>query len=399
MSNVLKQLKEKFPDLYNLLLNNQGANGLVFFVPNNKFYTKDLLDDRNFYYSHIFQRSKYDSSLYVNFVGRVLQQKDPKIFETFIGWTNNMKLCVKTSAFNEDNLYFYITDGICIDELTQISKIGKESETTFEIERFKTSKEYIKHYNDNLLKDKKQKKFRDAKKILNLCVSSLKNNNILMKGHEESYSKVFQENIENLIGIFSNHVFVKNEVIAKEYVDTFVFKELYPEIMSKLRNFYEEEEKELSKKIQENIKKFTTEELKLPDSIKSCDFSEVYEKLKHLDDYQTSFEKTNYLAEINKIMIDEAKTCHAKQTGEAIDPAGDFILICWIYVIVHSGATGLIAESLFFKLFQVKKGCGSDDYIRIGFVSAVETLRTEMLRNEGDVNIYLAKPFIVETEE
>ena len=63
----------------------------------------------------------------------------------------------------------------------------------------------------------------------------MKNNIILMKGYELPYSEIFQEKMDNLISIFTS-VF-KNEIIAVEYVDSFVFDSLYDEIMKKLRNF------------------------------------------------------------------------------------------------------------------------------------------------------------------
>ena len=60
MANVLKSLKEKFPDLY-LLLKNQ--NNLRFFAPNKLLYAKDSLNDKSFYYNHIFKKSEFDSDL------------------------------------------------------------------------------------------------------------------------------------------------------------------------------------------------------------------------------------------------------------------------------------------------------------------------------------------------
>ncbi len=220
-----------------------------------------------------------------------------------------------------------------------------------------------------------------------------------MKGHEDSYSAVFHENIEKLIKMYETHIFVKNELIAYEYVDTFVFKDLYDDIMSKLNSFYEKEEKDLAKKIKENIKRFEYEALKLPSSIEQCDFTEVYEKLNALKDIKTCFEKTNFLADINNSMLNEAKNTHEKINQVAIDSGGDFLLSCWTYVIVHSNVP-LIAESMFFKMFaRKKKSLGGKEYIMDSFICSMEMIKKELLQTENDINIYEAKPYIVETPD
>lgn len=393
---VINSLKENFKELYDLLKNNQGPNGLIFLIPNSRFYVKTKLSDINFYYAHIFQRCKYDPTLYVNFVGKVLKSEDNKKFESYLGWTKNMTLVAKSRNCTEDNVYFYITDGICIDELTQISVMGRETDTTLDIERFNTSAEYIKHY-EAQDKDKKLKKYQKAKSILKLFVSSMKNNNILMKGHEDSYSKIFQENISNLISIFFS--IFKNNEIAKEYVDTFVYKNLYDDIMTKLRKFYEEEEKELAKNLSKNMDKFEIDTLKLPKSIAKCNFDVVYNGLKNLYDYKTCFEKKNYLNLLNKQLIEIVKESYEKETGKQLETQGDLMVSCWLYVITRSKVSNLIAEALFFKNFQINKGFGEDDYVVNNFIVVMEQIQNELLKKENDVNIHMAKPFEVETPE
>ena len=407
MANVLKALKEKYPDLYELLRNNQGENGLLFLVPNPRYYSKDSLNDKTFYYSHIFKRSNYDPTLYVNFIGKVIKSLDNKKFFPALGFKSKFEVSVKSSGYNEDNIYFYATDGIFIDEDTQMSVIGKDlEESSFEFKQCDSSQEYIKYYSDEQLKDKKYKRYNKARSNLDKFVYSMKNNNILMKGYEDSYSKIFNEYISKLISIFTsvlknndNRNLKKQEIIAKEYVDSFVYKDLYDDIMTKLKEFYSGEEEQLNKKLKENINKFDIDELKLPNSIANCDFSTVYKNLKLLDEYKTSFEKTNFLLQINEAMINEAKRTYEKETGKSLEIQGDFMQSCWIYIIAHSGAKNLIAESLFFKLFQVKKGIGENDYIINSFVVAVECIKNELLRSEKDINVYMVKPFIVETQE
>ena len=406
MVTVLKSLKDQFSDLYELLQKNQGENGLYFLVPNPRFYSKDALSDKNFFYSHIFKKSNYDPTLYVNFIGKVMKSLDGKKFTPALGFKSKFAVNVRSSGFNEDNVLFCTIDGICIDEQTQIAIVGKEIEANFEFKKCDTSDEYIKYYSNEQLKDKKFKKYNKAKSNLDKFVYSMKNNNILMKGYEDSYSKIFNEYVGKLITIFSS-VFKSNEssnpkmqeLIAKEFVDSFVYKELYNDIMSKLTEFYAGEEEQLDKKLKENISKFDIDELKLPNSIANCDFSSVYKNLKLLGEYKTSFEKSKFLILMNETMINEAKRAYEKETGKNLDIQGDFMQSCWIYIIAHSGAKNLIAESLFFKLFQVKKGFGENDYIINAFVVAVEIIKNELLKKEKDINVYMVKPFIVETQE
>ena len=329
MASILKTLKEQFGDLYELLKKNQGENGLIFLVPNPRFYSLDSLNDKSFYYSHIFKKSNYDPTLYVNFLGKVMKSLDGKRFTPALGFKYNFAVNVKESRVNEDGIQLFSTDGICIDEQTQISIIGKEVEANFEFKKCDTSEEYLKYYNNEQLKDKKFKKYIKAKSNLEKFVYSMKNNNILMKGYEDSYSKIFNEYVGKLISIFTS-VFKSNdssnskiqEIIAKEYVDSFVYKDLYNDIMTKLREFYSGEEEQLNKKLKENISKFDIDELKLPNSIANCDFSSVYKNLKLLGEYKTSFEKTNFLLSMNETMINEAKRAYEKETGKNLEIQG-----------------------------------------------------------------------------
>ena len=255
MAHVLKALKDQFSDLYELLKNNQGESGLLFLVPNARYYSKESLNDKNFYYSHIFKKSNYDPTLYVNFIGKVMKSSDGKKFVPALGFKSVFELNVKSSGVNEDSILFFSIDGICIDEDTQLSVVGKEvEETNFEFKKCETSEEYISYYSDKQLEDKKYKKYKKAKSNLDKFVYSMKNNNILMKGYEDSYSKIFNEYISKLISIFTsvlknneNRNIKNQEIIAKEYVDSFVYKDLYNDIMTKLIEFYSGEEEQLNK--------------------------------------------------------------------------------------------------------------------------------------------------------
>lgn len=395
----MSSLKENFKDLYDLIKKNQnenGPNGLLFFIPSSRFYVKTQLTDINFYYSHIFQRSKYDPTLYVNFVGKVLKSEDGKKYESYLGWSKNMSLVVKSSFTNEENVTFCITDGICIDELTQISIIGKDTDSSLMIERCNTSAEYIKHYGSQD-KEKKNKKYQKAKEILNLFIKSMKNNNILMKGYEIPYSTIFQENVNNIVSIFTS--IFRNERIAVEFVDSYVFKGIYDEIMNKLRNFYEEEEKEIAKVQAKGNDKYELDTLKLPKCLSKCDFEIIYSGLKSLYLDRSCFEKTNHLSMLNKQLIEIAKEVCEKESGKPLEIHGDFLLNIWSYIIFHSKVPNLIAEAVFLNIFQFKKAFGADDYIVNNFIIVMEQIKNEIIKKDNDVNIQFAKPFIIETSE
>ena len=110
MANVLKSLKEKFPDLYYLLLENQKKSNLIFFGPSTQLYARDSLTDKSFYYNHIFQKSRFDPNLYTNFYGKVLKSINDKVFQTYLGWSLDMTFNVIESNYNYDVLFFFQTD-------------------------------------------------------------------------------------------------------------------------------------------------------------------------------------------------------------------------------------------------------------------------------------------------
>lgn len=402
MTTVLKSLKVNFSDLYELLTKNQGPNGLIFFVPKTSCYQKDSLGDRNFYYSHIFQKSKYDGTLYVNMMGKVLKTIDNKRFFSFLGWTKDIKLNVKKTGTNEDNILYYQTDRICIEELiSQDSISGKDSEATLEPEKFYSAEEYLEYYdNENFGKD--NKKYQKAKEFLKKFILAMKMNNMLLKGQESSYSKMFQENAKNLISIFSS-VFQNNDDIAKEYVDVFIFKDLYDYIMNKIKMFYNEEDEKFQNRIKDNLNKLEPEVLKLPKTIEKCDFTKVISGIKNLSVYKTSFEKVSKLVQIHNLLIELVKEINSKEGGEPISQGGDFFMNCWIYVIGHSNdnevTNGLIAEALFLKYFLIRKGEEPNDYIINCFFKMIEWFKNEILQNENDTNIQIAKLYKIKASD
>jgi hypothetical protein len=107
MANVLKALKETFPDIYKLLIDNQKEKNLIFLAPNNKLYDKNSLRDKSFYYNHIFHKSEFDPTLYTNFCGKVFKLINEKTFKSYLGWTKEMIINIIESNYNDEGLFFF----------------------------------------------------------------------------------------------------------------------------------------------------------------------------------------------------------------------------------------------------------------------------------------------------
>ena len=414
MSTILNSLKEKFSDVYNLLIKNQGENGLIFFVPNARFYSSDSLGDKSFYYSHIFKKSNYDPCLYINFLGKVMKSIDNKKFVTELGFKNLFEINVKNTNVNEEGILSYIIDGICIDGLSSITIVDSQggNKSEFLFKRCSSSNEYIEYYSkDELKNSEKYKNFNLGKSNLDKFIYAMKNNNILMKENEEAYGSVFSNSASKLINYFSNYVFKNSnqnisenekeqlKIAAAEFVDSFIFKDLYEDLMNKFHEFYKEEESQIKKKMKENNSKFSIDELKLPNSIANCKFSGVIKNLVKLPSYKTYFEKMNFLAEINEQIFNEVKDTYKKATGKNLDVQADTMIQCWIYVLANSSFDNLIPESLFFETLLLQKDKGQNAIIASSFVGAVKYIKNELLKNEKDINVFMVKPFVVTTQE
>lgn len=412
MATILNKLKENFIDIYNLLKKNQGENGLIFFVPLSRFYSLDSLEDKTFFYSHIFKKSNYDPSLYVNFLGKVMKSTDQKRFVTELGFKNKFELNVKNTSVNEDSILSYITDGICTDGDNKMKIVATNEKTSdFIFKRCENSKKYIEYYsNEELTNAEKHKKFVKGKTNLDKFIYAMKNNNILMKENEEAYGSVFLNSVSKLINYFSQifQNYTENltptekselKIASAEFVDSFIFRDLYDDVMSKFIEFYKEEETQIKKKLKENSNKFSIDDLKLPNSISNCKFPGVNKNLAKLSTFKTCFEKKNFLIEINNQIFNEIKETYKKATGKLLDIQADTMLSCWIYVLAHSGVDNLIAESLFLENLQVQIEKGQNEVIVSNFILAVKYIKDELLKNEKDINVFMVKPFVVTTQE
>ena len=385
MAFVIKSLKEKFPDIYELLLKNQKTQNLIFFGPNGQLYARDSLKDKSFYYNHIFQKSKFDPSLYTNFYGKVLKSISEKTFKTYLGWSLEMTINIIESNYNEDGLFFYQTDGICIEEYSQASKV-KTDETSITIKRCLTSNEYLEYYSkyDLPLYTNFQKGINSMKSF----IFSINNNFLLIKGHEEYYSKIFIQNINQFISAFEI-IFKNNSIVAREFVDSYIFSNLYDKIMKKLDSFYQNEQKELKPKLDNNIEKYGIDELKLDNCLLKCTFNETFENLENLKNFKTSYEKSNCLIQINDAMIKEAKTVYEDEYEKKFEVQGDILLELWTYILAQymhkNGVNFIYLEYLFFKYFKIGKGYEQNDYIIQNLVGSMEIIQNELLKVDNNV--------------
>lgn len=74
------RLKSNFTDLVDLI----QKNDYVILEPKRKLIDNSNLT-RYFYCNHIYYKSPYDDSLYINLNGKVLKYEHPK-FRTYLGW-------------------------------------------------------------------------------------------------------------------------------------------------------------------------------------------------------------------------------------------------------------------------------------------------------------------------
>ena len=382
MAKVLISLKEKFPDIYNFLLTNQKENNLIFFGPSPRIYAQDSLKDKSFYYNHIFQQSKFDPNLYTSFYGKVLKSTGDKTFVSYIGWSREMTIKVIEESYNEDGLFYYQTDGICIE--VDLSKIAGKH--TIELKKFNTSNEYLEYYSK--FNTQEYKLFQKGISSIDSFIFYILNNYILIKGYEEQFSKVLNDKINKFISAFEI-IFRTKSPIVIEFIDSYIFSQIYDKIMEKIDSFYTGEKSLLKEKIEENIGKYGILELKLDISLLKCDFSQTFEKMKNLKKYKNSFEKMKCLKEINDSMLSIAKNEFEKENDKLFDIQGDLIIECWTHILANyinkNDAELIYPEYLFFKYLKISKGREENDYISNSFICAMDIIQKELL-NSTDRN-------------
>ena len=384
MNKVISSLKENFPDIYQFLLKNQKEKDLIFLVPDGKLYARDSLTNKFFYYHHIFQKSKFDPTLYTNFYGKVLKLIKEKTFKSYLGWSIDLTINLIESNYNDDGLQFFLTDGICLEEFSNAQKVNTD-EKSLPLQKCKDSSEYVKYYSQ--FDNPKYYLFQKGMKSMKSFIFSIKNNYLLIKGHEEYFYHFFREKLSKFISAFEI-IFKDNLVISREFVDSYVFSNLYDIIMKKLDDFYSNEQKELKNKLNENLYKYSIQDLYLDSSLTRCKFDKIFNGLNKLEALKTIYEKTNGLIDINSKILEEARKEYENENKKKFEVQGDLLSSLWTHVLAQyifkNSETKIFLDYLFLKNIRMS-GYEENDYIVINFISSIELFQKELLNKENDI--------------
>ena len=378
-------LKASFSDLIDLI----EKHDYIILEPKKKLIDKANLT-RNFYCNHIYYKSPYDDSLYINLNGKVLKYENPK-FVTYLGWKKDMVLTIKdsTKVFN-GNQCFQL-DNVCDEFNYTESKILSNKS---QLVRKKTFEEY-RSYNNNVLLKNNQMYSEAFESRFKKFTKEMKSNYMFMKGYEESFSKIFNSRKEKIVQKFTellgsgNDDYAANSIIVSELVDTVTFNELYKYLFKEcLVKFYAEEEKKIKKFLKENPSKYDWDGMKVDEVFYKCRFEKAIQILDEISLKKTVFEKKQILSEVNKLITEEAKTVFESQKKKKFDMDGNLLLNFWIYVIAHCNTKNILAEAKFVSLFG-SVGYNSDEFIAINFASAAQGIKDEILKNENTLSQYI----------
>ena len=378
-------LKASFSDLIDLI----EKHDYIILEPKKKLIDKANLT-RNFYCNHIYYKSPYDDSLYINLNGKVLKYENPK-FVTYLGWKKDMVLTIKdsTKVFN-GNQCFQL-DNVC-DEFnyTETKTLSNKSQLV----RKKTFDEY-RSYNNNVLLKNNQIYSEAFESRFKKFTKEMKSNYMFMKGYEESFSKIFNSRKEKIVKKFTDLLgsgtddYSTNYIIVSELVDTLTFNELYKYLFKEcLVKFYAEEEKKIKKFLKENPSKYDWDAMKVDEVFYKCRFEKAIQILDEISLKKTVFEKKQILNEVNKLITEEAKTVFESQKKKNFNMDGNDLLNFWIYVIAHCNTKNILAEAKFVSLFG-SVGYNSDEFIAINFASAAQGIKDEILKNENTLSQYI----------
>lgn len=384
-----EKLKHEYPNL----LKKMEEKKYILLIPKKKLITDSSILTKRLYYNHIYFVDKYNEHLYINLNGKVLKYDHPK-FTTYLGWPKDMVLTVLDSYNSSSNVLCYQIDNIC-DEFHY--RVGQSISKDNQLKKFNTQTEYLRYYNNfQTINDNYKKSIERLEKFTN----EMKMNYILIKGQEEKYSKIFRDRTLKLInrirGNLSNpkddNILVYD--ICGELVDSLIFNEIYNYLFEKLKEFNEEEEKEIKQILNENPLKYEWEGLKIEEIFSSCKFLNAIKRLDDISNYSTVFEKVKVLIDVNTLITEEAKNAYESGNRGNFIPQGDLLLSFWIYVVAHCKTKNIIAEAKFLSLFGVK-GNNEDDYVKTTFVSAVDTILMELLQDKDNFSQHIESNEII----
>ena len=377
------KLSHDYPELEKKM----EAKKYILLIPKKKLITDTSILTKRLYYNHIYYIDKYNEHLYINLNGKVLKYDHPK-FTTYLGWPKDMILTVLDSYNSSSNILCYQIDNIC-DEIHY--RVGQSISKDNQLKKFNTQKEYLRYYNNFVsINDNYKKSIERLVKFTN----EMKNNYILLKGQEEKYSKIFRDRTLKLVNrIRDNLSNPKDENmlvydISTELVDSLVFNEIYIFLFEKLQKFYENDEKEIRKILNERPMRYEWEGLKMEEIFNSCKFLNAIKRLDDISLYSTVFEKVKVLIDVNALITEEAKNAYESGNRGNFIPQGDLLLSFWIYVVAHCKTKDIIVESKFLSLFGVK-GNSEDDYVKTTFISAVDTILLELLQDKDNFSQHL----------
>ena len=378
-NTFLGKLQNNFKDLLDLI----KKNNYVILEPKRRLILEAILT-RNFYYNHIFYKSPYDESLYINLNGRVLKYEHPK-FKSYLGWNKEMILTIKESTkMFEENIQCFQLDNVCDDVNYTESKMTINKN---QLQRQKTMGDYVKY--NKTLKDTNENYSKNYNRFEKF-IKEMKNNYIFMKGHEEKYSAVFNDRKYKLIKKYTDMLKSSNDDynttynITSELMDSLIFNEMYKFLFEDcLVKFYSEEEKKIRKVLKDSPSKYDWDEVYY-----KCKFLNAIQYLKKISSKKTIFEKMEVLSAVNNLIIEEAKNIYESQKKKNFILDGNDILQFWIYVIAHCDTPNILAEAQFVILFGTT-GYNSQDFIAVNFATAAKGIKEEILKNDNILSQYV----------
>ena len=388
-SSFEEKLSHDYPELEKKM----EAKKYILLIPKKKLITDSSILTKRFYYNHIYYVDKYNDHLYINLNGKVLKYDHPK-FTTYLGWPKEMVLTVLDSYNSSSNILCYQIDNIC-DEIHY--RGGQSISKDNQLKKFNTQTEYLRYYNNFIsINDNYKKSIERLEKF----TTEMKHNYILIKGQEEKYSKIFRDRALKLINRIKDNLSNPKEEnmlvydISAELVDSLIFNNIYNYLFEKLLKFYENDEIEIRKILDEKPQRYEWDDLKIEDIFKSCSFLNAIKKLDDISLYSTVFEKVKVLIDVNVLITEEAKNAYESGNKGNFIPQGDLLLSFWIYVVAHCKTKNIIAESKFLSLFGIKAN-SEDDYVRTTFVSAVDTILMELFQDKDTFSQHIESNIII----
>lgn len=377
-STFFGKLKKEFKDLEKLILERK----YIVLEPKKKLIVPTALT-KNFYYNHIFYKSPFDQTLFINLNGKVLKYEHPK-FTSYLGWKREMILTIKDSyTIMNSEITCYQLDNVC-DEVNYTET--KSSFKDNQLQKKQNMEEYL-NYSGTLINNDSYKKVFDR---LQKFIREMKINYMFMKGYEGTYSAVFNKRKDKIINKFTevlrspkdeNTSVVFN--IVRELVDSLLFSDLYDYIFNTcLVNFNKDDEKKMKDLLKgPEINKFEWDELKVADIYHKCKFLGAIHFLDNITNYKTIFEKLEVLNNVNTLITEEAKNIYESNEKGNFIPQGDLLLSFWSYVVAHCETKNLIAEAQFIEFFGLS-GYNAYIYVATTFITAVTSTKMKLLTND-----------------